>query len=303
MARRGIEIGLLFSRSGVYAQIARAGPAGALRAIAAVTADPSSLDIERTPVDRDPQGNVGLYGPFCTEILRDTKARHVIGTATSWSRKEVIPVLERAGGTLWYPCPYEGHEASDRVVCTRACPNQHLLPLFDWVVQRHGAWASMVSYNIAWGWKMSRIAHDLIAEAGGNALSQRYLPLGDTDMDRLVQEIAATRPQFVLNSLAGAPSDAFLAALARRDPAFTPDRCPVLSCNLTEREPDAMGPAAKSVISAGPCFAGQEGPGVWADLPAGGGLVFVQGGGMARGDDTGAASDPPPGHRAPRRCR
>ena len=166
MARRDIEIGLLFSRSGVYAPISRAGRAGALRAIAAVNADPD-LDIRLSPVERDPQGNVDLYGPLCTEILRGTGARHVIGTTTSWSRKEVIPALERAGGTLWYPCPYEGYEASDRVVYTHACPNQHLIPLFDWVLPRHGARASLVSSNYIWGWEMSRIAHDLIAEAGG----------------------------------------------------------------------------------------------------------------------------------------
>ena len=279
MARRDIEIGLLFSRSGVYAPISRAGRAGALRAIAAVNADPD-LDIRLSPVERDPQGNVDLYGPLCTEILRGTGARHVIGTTTSWSRKEVIPALERAGGTLWYPCPYEGYEASDRVVYTHACPNQHLIPLFDWVLPRHGARASLVSSNYIWGWEMSRIAHDLIAEAGGTVLSERYLPLGDTDVDRLVAEIAAARPQFVLNSLVGPSSYAFMAgmaALAARDPAFAPDRCPILSCNLTECELDAMGPAAEGVISAGPYFAGHDGPGLWADLPPGGFASSMEG--------------------------
>ena len=61
-----------------------------------------------------------------------------IGCVTSWSRKEVIPVLERHGGTLWYPLPYEGFEASDHVVYTHACPNQHLLPLLDWALPRMG---------------------------------------------------------------------------------------------------------------------------------------------------------------------
>lgn len=277
--RRDIEIGLLFSHSGVYTPISQAGRAGALRAISAVNAD-QSMDIHLSPVERDPQGNVDLYGPLCTEILRDTGARHVIGTTTSWSRKEVIPVLERAGGTLWYPCPYEGYEASDRVVYTHACPNQHLVPLFDWVLPRYGARASLVSSNYIWGWEMSRIAHDLISEADGMVLSERYLPLGDTDVDRLVQEIATTRPQFILNSLVGPSSYAFMAemaVLAARDPAFAPERCPVLSCNLTECELHAMGHAAEGVISAGPYFAGHDGPGVWADMPPGGFASSMEG--------------------------
>ena len=279
MARRVIEIGLLFSQSGVYAPISQAGRAGALRGIDAVNTDPA-LDITLQPVARDPQGNVDHYGPLCTEILRETGARHLIGTTTSWSRKEVIPALDRAGGALWYPCPYEGYEASDRVVYTHACPNQHLIPLFDWVLPRHGARASLVSSNYIWGWEMSRIAHDLIAEAGGTVLSERYLPLGDTDVDRLVAEIAAARPQFVLNSLVGPSSYAFMAgmaALAARDRAFAPERCPILSCNLTECELQAMGAAAEGVISAGPHFAGYTGPAAWSGQPPGGFASSMEG--------------------------
>jgi hypothetical protein len=272
MARRVIEIGLLFSQSGAYARISQAGRRGALRAVEAVNADPA-IDITLRPVERDPQGNVDLYRPLCTEILRSTSARHVVGTTTSWSRKEVIPALERAGGALWYPCPYEGYEASDRVVYTHACPNQHLIPLFNWVLPRHGARASLVGSNYIWGWEMSRIAHDLIAEADGAVLSERYLPIGDTDVNRLIDEIAATRPGFVLNSLIGPSSYRFLAAMARLaadDPAFSPERCPVLSCNLTECELDALGPAAEGVISAGPHFAGYSGPAAWTEQPPGG---------------------------------
>ena len=66
-------------------------------------------------------------------------ARHIIGCVTSWSRKEVIPILEKAGGTLWYACPYEGFEANEHVVYMHACPNQHLVPLLAYVVPRFGA--------------------------------------------------------------------------------------------------------------------------------------------------------------------
>ncbi|MBK5926423.1 transporter substrate-binding protein [Rhodobaculum claviforme] len=279
MARRVITIGLLFSGSGAYARISRAGRAGALRAVAAVNADPT-LDVTLVPVARDPQGNVDLYGPLCTEVLRTTGARHVIGTTTSWSRKEVIPALERAGGALWYPCPYEGYEASDHVVYTHACPNQHLIPLFDWVLPRFGARACLVGSNYIWGWEMSRIAHDLIADAGGAVLSERYLAIGDTDVDRLIDEIAATRPDFVLNSLVGPSSYRFLeemARLAARDPGFAPDRCPILSCNLTECELEGLGAAAEGVISAGPYFAGHSGPGAWGDQPPGGFASSIEG--------------------------
>ncbi len=57
--------------------------------------------------------------------------RHIVGTVTSQARKDVIPVVEKYDAQLWYVCPYEGFEANRNVVYTGACPNQHLLPLFQ----------------------------------------------------------------------------------------------------------------------------------------------------------------------------
>lgn len=57
---------------------------------------------------------------------------------------------------------------------------------------------------------------------------------------------------------------ASLAELGPRRPAFRPETCPVLSCNLTECELPAIGDAAEGLIAAGPYFrfaAGQPQPG------------------------------------------
>jgi len=259
--RRKIDIGLLFSREGSYALISQACRKGALEAIAEVNADPA-MDIEMIPVERDPKGNVDLYQPLCAEILRDTSARHVIGCVTSWSRKEVIPTLEKVGGTLWYSCPYEGFEASDHVIYTHACPNQHLLPLLDWVMPRFGRRGYLIGSNYIWGWEMNRVAREVISGADGKVLGERYLPLGDTDVERLIDEIRATRPNFILNSLIGPSSYQFLraiAALGEEDAYFTAATCPVLSCNLTECELGELGAASEGLISAGPYFQGALG--------------------------------------------
>ena len=260
MTRR-IELGLLYSRSGSYSLISEACRTGALAAIAGVNADPD-LDLSFVPVERDPGGNVDLYGPLCAEILRDSSARHVIGCVTSWSRKEVIPTVEKHGGTLWYAVPYEGFEASDHVVYTHACPNQHLLPLLDWAMPVHGRRAYLTGSNYIWGWEMNRLARETLTAAGGEVLGERYLPIGSLDVGRMIEEIRAVRPDFILNSLIGPSSYEFLQAyraLGAEDGHFHADRCPVLSCNLTECELPALGDRAEGLIAAGPYFRGTPG--------------------------------------------
>lgn len=259
--RRRVEIGLLYSRSGSYSLISEACRAGALAAMAEINADPA-LDLTFLPVERDPQGNIDLYAPMCDEILRTSAARHVVGCVTSWSRKEVIPVLEKRGATLWYTVPYEGFEASDHVVYTHACPNQHLLPLLDWAFPRFGRRAYLTGSNYIWGWEMNRLARQTISDAGGEVLGERYLPIGSTDVARILAEIEAVRPDFILNNLIGPSQYDFfrgMARLAARDPGLAPDRCPVLSCNLTECELPALGQSAEGLIAAGPWFRGSLG--------------------------------------------
>lgn len=255
---RTIDLGLLFSTTGPYQLMGRASLAGARKAIAQVNADPA-LDLRFAEVARDPGGDIDAYAPLCEEILKSSEARHVIGCTTSWSRKEVIPSLERMGGVLWYPTPYEGFEASDRVVYAHACPNQHLLPLLDHCFAAHGKRLYLTGSNYIWGWEMNRIAREVAGRVGGDVLGERYVPLGSTDIARLVDEIAALKPDFVLNQLIGPSQYAFLeamAALRARDAHFAEGRCPVLSCNMTEAELPAIGAAAEGVISAGPWFRG-----------------------------------------------
>ncbi|MEZ5885733.1 MAG: transporter substrate-binding protein [Paracoccaceae bacterium] len=259
--KRRIELGLLFSRSGSYSLISEACRTGALSAVARINADPE-IDLSFVPVERDPGGNYDLYGPMCSEILRDTTARHVIGCVTSWSRKEVIPTLEKHGGTLWYTVPYEGFEASDHVVYTHACPNQHLLPLLDWVMPAHGRRAYLTGSNYIWGWEMNRLARERIVLAGGEVMGERYLPIGSRDVGRMIEEIRFARPDFVLNSLIGPSSYEFMMAyrhLGEEDDHFHPARCPILSCNLTECELPALGTAAEGLVAAGPYFRGEAG--------------------------------------------
>lgn len=254
--KRSIQIGILYSQSGTYSLISDACRQGALQAITDANADATG-SIELVPVERDPQGNVDRYAPLCEELTCELGIRHIVGCVTSWSRKEVIPVLEKSGATLWYACPYEGFEANEHVVYMHACPNQHLVPLLGYVVPHFGANGLLLGSNYIWGWETNRVARDLIADAGGSVLAERYLPIGETDVSRLIGEIKATRPDFILNNLIGTSSYAFIEAyaeLGRRDPHFRPERCPLLSCNLTECELPAIGDAAIGHLAAGPYF-------------------------------------------------
>jgi ABC-type branched-subunit amino acid transport system substrate-binding protein len=231
-----LKIGILFSTTGPYGSMgrdARDGAEFAIREFAATGRCP----IE--PVFVDPHADLAAYLDGARQMLRSEGCRHIVGTITSAARKEIIPLVEKHDGLLWYMCPYEGFEANENVIYIGGCPNQHLLPLFQHLIPRYGKRPYLVGANYVWGWEMNRLARELVTAAGGEVLGERYLPLEETAVERIVADIAERRPSFILNNLIGPSSYAFLAAirtLADRDPAFRPENCPVVSCDLMECE-------------------------------------------------------------------
>ncbi|MGO7367732.1 transporter substrate-binding protein [Rhizobium ruizarguesonis] len=246
-----LKIGILYSTTGPYGSMGRDARDGADFAMAEY-AGVEGLAIE--PVFFDPHADLAAYLDGARHLLR-AGCRHIVGTITSAARKEVIPLVEKHDGLLWYMCPYEGFEANENVIYVGGCPNQHLLPLFEHLIPRFGARPYLVGANYVWGWEMNRLARELITNAGGEVLGERYLPLEETAVERIVAEIAHRRPSFILNNLIGPSSYAFLEAikaLGDRDPAFRAENCPVVSCDLMECELDdiAAGAAAGQLCAA-----------------------------------------------------
>ncbi len=249
--REEIPIGLLFSESGPYALIGQDAADGARAAVRAVNEDPA-FPFRFAATALDPRGETARYAPMAEALFGPSGCRHVIGTITSSSRKEVLAVAERHRGLLWYAFPYEGYESSENVVYLGATANQQVLPLLDVALERFGPSAMLVAPDYVWGWEINRIARDRIEAAGGRVVEEICLPVDTAATDAAAARIRAARPDFVLSSLIGPAGHAF----ARAKAAVAGDASPLVSCNMTEADAVAIGPAVEGTYVASIHFAG-----------------------------------------------
>ena len=216
---------------------------GALLAIEEVNQS-SAFDFTFAPKVANPAGDLNQYRILCEDMLRTQGVRHVVGCYTSSSRKEVIPVFEKLDALLWYPSHYEGFESCNNVIYTGAAPNQHIVPLIDYMLRNHGNRVYCIGSNYIWAWENNRIMREIVLGCMGNVAAEKYLPVGSTDMAHVVDEIAETQPNFIFSTLIGESSYAFLRAYneaGRRNALFCPATMPVTSCNLSEPELLAIG--------------------------------------------------------------
>lgn len=235
----------MFSTTGPYSVVAQSMLNGAMLAFRENADAAGSVVLE--PVVVDPCGDLARYRALSLELL-GAGIRQVVGCYTSSSRKEVIPCFEKFDGLLWYPSHYEGFESSDNVIYTGASPNQHVLPLVDYLASsRVGNRAFCVGSNYIWAWENNRIFREALTARGGSVVAERYLPVGDTEFDQMISAILDQRPDFVFSNLIGTSAYAFFRAFRAACNARGIDQAndiPIASCTLSEPELAEIGGGA-----------------------------------------------------------
>ncbi len=135
-------------------------------------------------------------------------------------------------------------ESSTNVIYTGAAPNQHVLPLVEYLIQHHGHRAFCVGSNYIWAWENNRILRESVIARGGSVLAERYFAIGETDFYQVIETIIEARPSFVFLTLIGTSAYQFFRdfRVACRVRGIDQAReIPVASCSLSEPELEAIG--------------------------------------------------------------
>ncbi|MEZ5124362.1 MAG: transporter substrate-binding protein [Solirubrobacterales bacterium] len=235
-----VPIGLLFSLTGGLAAIETSVCQGALLAIDEVNA---AGGIQGRPVE----AVIEDYASDCTlapiragKLISEHDVIACVGGYISASRVATAPAIRAADSLLLYPTYFEGLEEDPHVFYFGAVPNQYLLDYIAWVLAHLGTRIYMVGSDYVYPRAVGTMIRKLVADAGGQVMADRYVPLGGTDFAEVVAEISADRPDVVVSNIVGSDSTA---AFYRRFRAagHTAASLPIAATVTTEVEVQAMG--------------------------------------------------------------
>jgi branched-chain amino acid transport system substrate-binding protein len=114
----------------------------------------------------------------------------------------------------------------------------------EYVTRQIGRRVFCVGSNYIWAWESNRVLREEFALRHGSVVGERYLAVGETDVDCIVQAIFDADPDIVFNSLIGESAYSFFRAFRAACEARGIDqvkRYPVASCNLSEPELERIG--------------------------------------------------------------
>ena len=236
-----IKIGIMFSLSGIEKHGSRDPHKMALMAIEDINAAGGIHGAKLSAVIKDPESKWPNYTKL-TKSLNDENVNIIWGCTFSAGRKAALPTIARGGGLLYYPTLYEGRECSRNMIATGSCPNQQVDVGVPWMVRKYGPKTYIVGSNYIFSRTMSKQAKRSLAISGGEPFGDEFIKLGVTDPQAfkpLIEEIAKTKPAWILSNLVGGNIEGFLRAFI--EAGLSPDEIPIMHVAMLETTLKAIG--------------------------------------------------------------
>ncbi|HYV49357.1 MAG TPA: urea ABC transporter substrate-binding protein [Myxococcaceae bacterium] len=238
---RPLRVGVLHSLTGTMAVSEVPVQQATLLAIEELNAAGGVLGrrVEAQTADSASDGSTALRE--AQRLIEQEQVRALFGCWTSACRRSVRPAVERAHLPYFYPLQYEGLEDSSYIVHCGATPNQQILPAVDWAVEHLGKRVFLVGSDYIFPRIAGQLIRDHLEVVRGQLAGEEYLPLGATDVQAVVEKIAAAKPDVIFNTINGGTNVAFFHAL--RAAGIASAKVPAISFSLAEAELQSFGAA------------------------------------------------------------
>ncbi|MEC4724393.1 urea ABC transporter substrate-binding protein [Shewanella sp. D64] len=230
-----VKIGILHSMTGTMSFSERDLVDVISLAIKEINLDGGLLGKKLEPVLADGASDWNKFANEAERLITEDKVAVIFGCWTSSCRKSVKPVIERHHHLMFYPLQYEGLEQSPNIIYTGATPNQQIIPSIHWALENIGVRVYLVGSDYIFPRAANMIIKDQLKSRGITPLGETYLPLGSSDLAQTLKEIAALKPDLVVNTINGDSNIAFFKGMNAIN------KTKVLSYSIGEPEVRAIG--------------------------------------------------------------
>ena len=231
-----IKVGVLHSLTGTIAMSSAPVVDATLMAIDEVNAAGGLLGRKVEAVVVDGKSDWNVFPREAERLITVEGVSVIFGCWTSSARRAMKPVVEANDHLLVYPLQYEGLEDSPNILHMGAAPNQQIIPAVKW---SYAFLDKRRFFLVGSDYVFPRAAHEIIKDqlktmGKAEMVGEAFLPLGETEVEPVVQQIVAAKPDIILNTVNGDSNVALFRAL--RAAGVRPEEVPVLSFSLTSHE-------------------------------------------------------------------
>ncbi|MEZ4707686.1 MAG: transporter substrate-binding protein [Caldilineaceae bacterium] len=235
-----IKVGVLHSLSGPTSISEVAARDAVFLAINEINAAGGVLDKQIEPIVEDGASDPEVFAEKVRKLLESDEVVVVFGGWRSDSRIAMMPVFEELNGLLFYPAPTEGFRQSSNIFYMGQDASQQIIPAINYLAEQGYINLLLIGSELSY----SRTVHAIIKVEANNLgqtiVGELYMPLGATDFSSLIEQLRASPPDVIINTMYGESNVGFFQQLA--EAGFLPGTLPVLSTSVAEEEVRVIGP-------------------------------------------------------------
>lgn len=256
-----IRIGVLFSQLGPMAN--GGGPAtdAAQLAIEELNRQGGVLGRPIEAIVADGKSDYGTFAEQTEKLIAEDRVCVLFGTRASSNRKAVRPIIEKHENLLIYPMQFEGLEDSPNIIYLGAAPNQQMIPMVDYFLDKLG---KRRLFLVGSDYVFPRAANAILRAHLGNkhpeaqVVGEKYLDFGSSEVQEIIRAIQKAEPDLIVNTIMGDSNYEFFRALHRE--GLHADKMPVLSFTVGENDLVGLGDAGIGHYSAWSYFQSLDSP-------------------------------------------
>lgn len=205
-----IEIGFGTQLSGPAGAYGPSTVQAAEAAVAEINDSGGLLGRDVELVVRDDATDVTVGARNARELIDGRKVPLMVSMESSAVRQAIAPLVADADVVYFYAPIYEGGACEANTYAVGEVPQQYG-PAFDQLID--GASKSdwyAVGDDYEWPQKTNELAEESIEAAGGSLVGTSLVPLGTQDYSSIISKIKSEQPEWILNTLVGGDSQAFI---------------------------------------------------------------------------------------------
>jgi urea transport system substrate-binding protein len=185
----------------------------------------------------DPRSDAKAYATQARALIAEHQVAVIFGCWTSASRKEVLPVVEKLEGLLFYPSQYEGEEESPNIFYTGATPQQQALPAVDYLLRQGRKRFFLLGTDTVYPRTTNAILKSYLGAQGveRDHIAEFYTPFNHKDWDGIVEWIrrfGAAGDAAIVTTVSGDANIYCYRELARQ--GLTAEHMPAMTLSIGE---------------------------------------------------------------------
>jgi urea transport system substrate-binding protein len=154
-------------------------------------------------ISADGQSNNTLWQQLARRMIQEDKVDVLFAGFASAEREAIRPIVDQRKQLYFYTNQYEGGVADTYTFCTGAVPEQQVIPVMQYMVEKFGPKIFTIAANYNFGQLTASWVRSFAPVLKAQVIGEEFPPLEVSEFSSVIARVQAAKPDWVMTLLVG----------------------------------------------------------------------------------------------------